>query len=54
VSDTEYTKGFKAGMRFREQEIIKLLESKRPVMKENGKVFFVPFDSLIALIKAGN
>lgn len=26
MSDTEYTKGFKSGMAFREQEIIKLLE----------------------------
>lgn len=32
--DTEYTKGFRAGMIWREAEIIKLLEHNRNAIKE--------------------
>ena len=53
--DTEYTKGFKAGMAWREAEIIKLLEENLESWEE-GIVFRKGYNianvpSLIALIK---
>lgn len=53
--DTQYTQGFKAGMVWRETEIIKLLETNEPC-KMKGTHHDVGFCSClaIALIKGDN
>lgn len=50
--ETEYTKGFKAGLAFREEQIIKLLEAESPCQMKgmHHDIGFCPCQA-IALIK---
>lgn len=59
--DTEYTKGFKAGMAWREAEIIKLLEERAKDFLRSeydrwlrNEVVIFDTEGLIALIKGEN
>lgn len=51
--DTEYTKGFKAGMAWREAEIIRLLEGEKFILPEgvDEGLTLMPIQEAIALIK---